>query len=82
MDGSWQARRSMSANEYVLTLHQLGLSAAAAGRYLGVSSRTARRYANAEAEIPVPIVLLLRALVAHDVKPVVPPWSTSWEGQR
>ena len=45
------------------------------GRYLGVSERTAYRYAKGEADIPAAQVLLLRALVALNIKPLVPRWT-------
>lgn len=79
---TWQDQRTMSADEYLLTINQLGLSMASAGRYLGVTARTSKRYADGEAEIPVPCVLLLRAMVKFKQVPIVPPWSTSWEARK
>jgi hypothetical protein len=78
----WQANRTMTPDEYLVTLHKLGLSAAAAGRYLGVSARTSRRYANGEADVPEAVVLLLRALLAYRVRPIVPAWTAAWEARQ
>jgi hypothetical protein len=70
---SWQDKRAMSPGEFERTAATLGVSASAIGRFLGVSERTLRRYASGEAEVPVSVVLLLRAMLAHGLKPRVPP---------
>lgn len=75
---NWQTEREMAPKEYQNVIKQLGMSRAAAGRYLGVSARTSRRYAHGDAEIPPAQVLLLRALLvlaSVGVKPVVPHWN-------
>lgn len=64
MNYGWTKKREMSPVEFRHTLKRLGMSQAAAGRFLGVSERTARRYARGAAAIPVPSVLLLRAILA------------------
>ena len=64
----------MSPAQYRWYIKALGMSQAGAGRYLGVSERTSRRFARGEAEVPVSMVLLLRALYHFDLDPVVPKW--------
>jgi hypothetical protein len=71
---NWQTNRTMSPGEYRRTIAQLGLNTALAGRWLGIGTRTAYRYRDGESEIPEAHVLLLRAAVRYDIKPVVPPW--------
>lgn len=71
---SWQYERTMTAEQYNLALQVLGLSQLAAGRWLGVSPRTSRRYATGEALIPPAHALLLRGAIRHKWKLVVPPW--------
>lgn len=71
---NWQQQRTMTPEDYVFVLKRLKLSQAAAGRYLGISARTSRRYANGDSMIPVSQVLLLRALLAGGWAPVVPRW--------
>ena len=53
-------------------LEQLGLSQAAAGRFLGVSPRTVSRYTTGDAIIPVSVVLLIRAMIRYGEAPQVP----------
>jgi hypothetical protein len=69
---SWQHERSMTPRQYEHTIELLGLSQNAAGRFLGVSERTSRRYVAGETMIPAAHVLLLNAMLAHSEKPVVP----------
>jgi len=64
----------MSPAQYRWYIKALGMSQAGAGRYLGVSERTSRRFARGEAEVPVSMVLLLRALYQYGLDPVVPKW--------
>ena len=70
----WQTQRGMSPGQYAATIQQLGMNKSQAGRYLGVSLRTAQRYWDGDAEIPPATVLLLRALLRYQVTPIVPPW--------
>lgn len=73
----WQTEREMAPKEYRDVIKRLGMSRAAAGRYLGVSARTSRRYSHGDAEIPPAQVLLLRVLLmlaSVGVKPLVPRW--------
>jgi hypothetical protein len=44
----------MSPREFSRTIARLGMSQAGAGRYLGVSERTAYRYAKGETDMPPP----------------------------
>jgi len=74
MDHNWQQDRAISPGEYRRLIKQLGLNTAQAGRWLGIGTRTAYRYRDGESEIPAAHVLLLRAAIAHDIKPLVPRW--------
>ena len=67
-----QHERQFSPRDYKAAIATLGMSQVGAGRYLGVSDRTARRFVSGDAEIPVSAVLLLRSLIAHGEKPIVP----------
>ena len=69
---SWQLERMMSADEYLLTIHRLGMSQAAAARFLGVSVRQSSYMARGERAVPAATALLLRAMLEHGDKPVVP----------
>lgn len=73
-DGSWQKERSMTAFQFRRIVRELGMSQAGAGRYIGVSLRTLRRIVKGQAEVPTAAALLLRSLVAHKEKPLVPKW--------
>jgi len=46
---NWQLSRRMTATQYRAALARLKLNMSAAGRLMGVSSRTSARYANGEA---------------------------------
>lgn len=70
----WQTARRMSIDEYEEALDKLDMNVSQAGRFLGVSPRTAARYAHGETEIPEGFVLLLRLMIAFNVTPVVPKW--------
>lgn len=54
----------MKPDEYKHLIGVLGLSVYASADVLGVSLRTAQRYAAGEKPIPPPVAKLLRALVA------------------
>ena len=69
---NWQTEREMTPLEFQLTVSAMGMSQAAAGRYLGVSAKTVQRYIRGEATIPTASVLLLRGLVAGGLDPLVP----------
>ena len=62
----------MSPREFERTIQALGMSKAAAGRFLGISERTLHRYADGDAEVPVSTVFLLRWMLAAGVTPKVP----------
>jgi len=72
----WQKERTMSARAYKMAIARLGMSQAGAGRYLGVSERTAARFCSGHAVVPTSAALLLRALIATGIKPLVPTWSS------
>jgi plasmid maintenance system antidote protein VapI len=71
---NWQAERTMTPVQYRVILAELGMNVAQAGRYLGVSERTSHRYVRGETEIPPATVLLLRAMRAYGIEPLVPVW--------
>ena len=60
--------------EYRRAIHTLRLNKAQAGRFLGISERTAHRLWDGDAKVPVAIALLLRALIYHNEYPEVPPY--------
>ena len=68
----WQLNRQMTPNQYKQTCKVLRLSRAASARYLDYDERTAYRWARGTAAIPVACILLLRNLIANDIKPIVP----------
>lgn len=71
---SWQNERSMTPLQYKRTIKSLGMSMAAAGRFLGVSPRTAVRLGSGDATVPASTALLLRSMIYHGDEPVVPKW--------
>jgi len=71
---SWQDDREMTKEEYSAIIHRLGMNKSQAGRYLGVSLRTAQRYWDGLSTVPTASALLLRALVHYNIPPAVPPW--------
>ena len=79
---SWQDERSMTGRQYRAIIAQLGMSQAAAGRYLGISERTTHRYASGDAHVRASDALLLRSLVHHGEQPVVPPWVRPYKLKR
>jgi predicted transcriptional regulator len=72
MQKTWQAEREMAPGELAAAIERYRLTQADVGAWLGVTERTVRRYLRGTAVIPVPIVLLLRALEAMQVEPDVP----------
>ena len=78
---SWQDR-NMTARQFKTALKALSISQASAGRYLGVSERTANRYSKGKAAVPAPTAMLLRALIHYGVKPLAPRWVSPIEGRR
>jgi len=68
----WQTQRSIGPRQYRALIASLRMTQTGAGRYLGVSARTAARYASGDAEVPPPAVMLLRALEAYNIEPLVP----------
>ena len=70
---SWQIR-TMPPLEYRRAIHTLRLNKAQAGRYLGISERTAHRYWDGDAKVPAAHALLLRALIHYNEPPEVPPY--------
>jgi hypothetical protein len=58
----------MTTKQYLAAIKKLGLSQLGAGRWLGVSPRTAQNYA-AGKPIPEPVAKLLRLVVRLDLKP-------------
>jgi DNA-binding transcriptional regulator YiaG len=70
----WQSQRAMTATQFKRIVKELGMSRAAAGRYIGVSLRRLRRITKGQSDVPESAALLLRSLVAHGETPVVPKW--------
>ena len=69
----WQYDRAMSPKTFERAIRALGMTQVEAGRYLGVSKRTMRRYIAGEANIPPAVVLLLRTLLNYGARPVAIP---------
>jgi len=82
MKTNWQAERTMTPVQYRAALKDLDMNVAQAARYLGVGERTSHRYVRGETSIPVSVVLLLRALKAMQVKPLVPVWVSDRKNPR
>jgi predicted transcriptional regulator len=70
---NWQNRR-MKPAEYREIIEDLGMNTAQAGRFLGVSRKTAYRYHDGDSLIPAPISLLLRLMLVRGEVPEVPPF--------
>ena len=66
--------RQMSPEQYSWTIRQLGMNKSQAARFLGVSLRTGQRYWDGIAAVPVATAMLLRLMLAHSIRPQVPPW--------
>ena len=66
---------TMTANEYRKALDRLGINQQAAGRFFGVGSRTAGRWAQGQARIPMPVAILLRLMLKKKLKLEVPIWN-------
>ena len=71
---NWQ-NRTMTPDQYAWYINKLGMTQAGAGRFLGISERTSRRYIRGEGEIPPAQALLLRSMYFHKDTPVVPKWT-------
>jgi len=69
---NFQHERSLSPAAYQRMIDKLGMSQAGAGRWLGVSERTARRMVSGDTEIPTAVVMLLHACVDYGISPIVP----------
>lgn len=72
LDDDWQRERSMSPRAFERAIGALGVSQSASGRFLGVSESTLRRYLKGDANIPVSVVLLLRLMLALNIRPIAP----------
>ena len=69
---SWQSLRHLEPEKLVEVLKTLGLSHAAAARYLGLSERQIYRMVHGHAKVPVPVCLLLASLLNTGEHPIVP----------
>lgn len=58
----------MTTKQYLAAIQKLGLSQLAAGRWLGVSPRTAQNYALGR-KIPEPVAKLLRLVIRLKLSP-------------
>lgn len=65
----------MTHSEYRDTIAALGLNQSSAARLFGVDPRTSRRWALGELPVPRPVVLCLRLMLAHNVRPDDPLFS-------
>jgi DNA-binding transcriptional regulator YiaG len=72
---NWQSQRTLTPLQFKRIVKKLGITQAAAGRYVGLSLRTVRRITKGKAQTPPSAVLLLRSLVAHGEQPLVPKWT-------
>jgi transcriptional regulator with XRE-family HTH domain len=68
----WQLERTMTQQQYVEILKDLGLPLAACARYLGISKTTASRYKRGTAQVPEAHAMLLRAVRDLGVNLIVP----------
>ena len=71
----WMYERSMSPAAYKNAIKMLHMTQAGAGRFLGVSARTSRRYVSGDALIRAADAMLLRGMIHRGETPVVPKWS-------
>jgi hypothetical protein len=72
----WQInRKPMPPKEYKEAVKALGMTRTGAGRWLGVSLRTSKRYVSGDSDIPMAVALLLRCCLANGFKPQVPAMS-------
>lgn len=70
---SWQHTRTMSPAAFRAAVAALQVTPAAAGRFLGLSDRTVRRFLRGERDVPTSVVLLLNCMITHRLRPLVPP---------
>jgi len=70
----WDIKREMDSHQYQEILKELGLTRAAAARFLGCSQRTSSRYWHGTLKVPPSKAMLLRAFLDSGMRPVVPPW--------
>jgi plasmid maintenance system antidote protein VapI len=70
---NWQEQRKMSASQLERIIEMMGITQSAAGRFLGVSERTIRRFLAGSSAVPASVALLLRCMVAHHEQPTVIP---------
>jgi hypothetical protein len=68
----WQDQRTMTPYNFRTSLEALGLSQAACGRFLNLSSRQIARMLDGEATVPVPIALLFALMLAKGEMPIDP----------
>ena len=68
----WDAKRQMSADDFLRTLGALGWSYSKMARFLGVSARTVSRYAEGSHPVPTSIALLLHVMLEHSLRPTPP----------
>ena len=69
---NWQENRSISAMAFTAYLQELGMTPAAASRFLNQSQRQTYRMAHGQTPVPTPIALLLSSMLAHGDEPIVP----------
>jgi hypothetical protein len=69
---NWQADRDMEPTRFLWAIQMLGMSQAATARYLDLSEKQIYRMVHGLTPVPVPVALLLNALIHIGIKPVVP----------
>jgi hypothetical protein len=69
---NWQQDRDMEPTRFLWAINILGMSQAAVARYLDLSEKQIYRMAHGLTPVPVPVALLLNALIHIGIKPAVP----------
>jgi len=70
---TWQDRM-MTGDQYLIAIHRLGMTQAGSARFLGISERQVRRYVRHEIDVPIATALLLRCMLLHKERPIIPKW--------
>jgi hypothetical protein len=65
----------MTNDEYRAALDKLGINQQAAGRIFAVGQRTAGRWAQGQARVPVVVAMLLNLMVKKKLKLEIPIWN-------
>ena len=71
-NNDWMNEREMSPRQYKAAITEFGMNISESARFLGRSVRTARRYTKGLLTVRTSEALLLRSMIAHRDKPIVP----------